>query len=85
MIKEWLVSMVCLLFLIVVYSIMTPILNILVLIFSENGAPLAPILWIRFNYIWGFIIFGALCLAYPFLSGYRRTYDTGIDNTGRWM
>jgi hypothetical protein len=84
MIIEWLVGLIGLLFLVVAYALFMPVENILIDTFVENGSPLAPNMFIRQMEIWAFLIFGVLCLAYPFVSTYRKTYDSGIQQMGGW-
>lgn len=81
---EWIVGLVGLLFLVMAYTLFMPIDNILINTFVELGSPLAPNLWIRKTVIYSFLIFGVLCIAYPFVSAYRRTYDQGIAQQGGW-
>ena len=81
---EWIVGLVGLLFLVMAYTLFMPVSNILIGTMVENGSPLAPTLWIRKMEIWAFLIFGVLCIAYPFVSAYRRTYDQGIVQQGGW-
>lgn len=82
MIIEWLVGLFGLLLLIFAYVLFMPLNNTLILIMVENGAPLAQELWIRTMFKWAFLIFGILCIAYPFVSTYRKTYDQGIQRGG---
>jgi len=81
-IVEWIVGLAGLLFLLFAYTLFSPVTNILILNFAENGAPLAQLMWIKQMFTWGFLVFGVLCIAYPFVSAYRRTYDQG--KAGGW-
>lgn len=83
-IVEWILGIAGLLFLVIAYALFMPVANILIGNFVEAGAPLAPMMWIRFCLIIAFLIFGILCLVYPFLSSYRKTYDQGIQQPPGW-
>lgn len=82
LIMEWIVALFGLLIMIVTYSWFMPFSNVLIGIFIENGAPVAQMMWIRTMSIWGFYIFGILCLLYPFIASYRKNYGQQV---GGWQ
>lgn len=81
---EWIVGLFGLLFLVMAYTLFMPVDNILINTFVENGSPLAPNLWIRQMVKYAFLIFGVLCIIYPFASAYRKTYDSGVAPYQGW-
>ena len=79
MILEWIIGLFGLFLVILTYSYLVPFSNILINIFVENGAELSQMLFIRKMTIWGLMLFGVICLLYPFIATYRKIYDQGIQ------
>lgn len=78
MLIYWLLSLIGLLFLVIAYAFAIPLANILIGVFSMNGAPIADLLWIRKMTIWGFSLLGVVFLLIAFMASHKKTYDQGI-------
>ena len=74
---EWVIGLFGLFFIILAYALFMPVGNLLIAAFVENGTPIAQLVWTRNMMIWGLVMLGVLCIAWAFMSSYRKTYDTG--------
>lgn len=59
------------------YVVFMPMLEYFVQVTINLGAPAGNALFLVHCAIWGFIIFGIICIAYPFVYSYVQTYDQG--------
>jgi len=74
----WVEVMIGIFILIVAYLFGVPLDNMIAQKMIELGSPAAPTIFLQQMIVWVFVGMGVLLILYGFVSGYRKTTDTGV-------
>lgn len=64
------------------YVIFMPMIDFMVHVTTSLGAPAGIASFLAKNAMWGFILLGLVCIAYPIIYSYKITYDQGQSQRG---
>lgn len=78
-ILAWISGISGLAIIVISYSIFMPMLNFMIKVTTDLGAPAGPALFLAKCMMWGFILLGITCIAYPFIYSYKQEPDQGLQ------
>lgn len=82
LILAWVGGISGLVILIIIYKIFMPILNFMIHVTTQLGAPAANAQFIGYCAVWTFILLAVICVIYPFIYTYKVIYDQGTSQRG---